>query len=518
MKNLANKEAESRYSAKSTPTNAPVNLAPLFKSLSAKKDIAFIRHAETVGYHKRDTWISHSGRSCAQSAASLLTTARFDCIVVSPLRRALQTAAVLFLDRLAFSDGCWPGELSADPPWSREEAATDVSPESAASATAPAALAPHLPTFVCPLARERIGTFGDVGLPLLEVLRDPGVAHARRGLAHLRDGWWSDVHGCSCHTSAAASRGAASSSSDASGSSSGSALAVSMGSSTGSHGAPPPKRARLEPSTDLEANDAAAAATTPSSASASAAAHSAPHLRDSVLDMLRAQSSSSHGAGGGQSSGSRSAGAAVGGDADAAVLVLDEDDDEVECVDRTASSREAGELEDHGVAPHRERDSSARDDCQCGRSGHTQADCDHGRIDAAVVSTSHGDTSALAGSAARATVSAVAAAHGGAGAGAGTAGRGTSRALAGSYTAATSLSSASSTSSSSSLPPSHGAAAALTSIPKEPRDLFRRRIAALQDYLRRLPFTRIAVVTHHHVIAEVTGVKADFCQVVRSRL
>lgn len=237
--------------------------------------------------------------------------------------------------------------------------------------------------------------------------------------------------------------------------------------------------------------------------------------------MLRVQSSST--GSGGQSRGNRSAGAAAagdaaGGDADGDVIVLDEDDDGVECMDRVARSGEARELEDHGVTPHRERDSSDRDDCQCGRSGHTEADCDHGRIDAAVVSTSHGDTSALAGSAARTTVSAdvVSAALGGAGAG--TAGRGTSGGLTstGSYTAATSLSS--STSSSSSLPPSHAAAAALTSIPKEPRDLFRRRVAALQDYLRRLPFTRIAVVTHHHVIAEVTGVKADFCQVVRCRL
>lgn len=176
----------------------PRRLAPLFTAAGAPqpkpKRLILIRHGVTEGYHIIDTPLSPEGRrQAAALGVGCEHLRQLDAVVVSPLRRALQTA-VLALGQ------AW--ELQ---PVLLGEAAPGAGGEPAA----PPRGAPgrrRLPMYVTPLARERLSTRGDVGTdwappaasggggagapPTPAELR-PLVAPV---LARLDRGWWARHH------------------------------------------------------------------------------------------------------------------------------------------------------------------------------------------------------------------------------------------------------------------------------------------------------------------------------------
>ena len=120
-------------------------------SVDGRKKLILVRHGATQGYHLRDTGLSDEGRA---QAGGLFSKHKhlfegIEAIVCSPLTRALLTMAIGFgrqyaLDlRIGLNNALTrlPGEDTA------------VSVDSA----------PSIPVYVTALAREKLGTRGDVG-------------------------------------------------------------------------------------------------------------------------------------------------------------------------------------------------------------------------------------------------------------------------------------------------------------------------------------------------------------------
>jgi broad specificity phosphatase PhoE len=175
--------------------DATKHFAPLFSTPRISKRLLLVRHCETQGYHLVDTPLSVRGRQQALEMHTALPCGFMDhvgAVVVSPLCRALQTLRLGFQHVWDFDARYYMGAPADDKELpSREVAANTAKLVDAVASSAHAANTKRkMPTYICPVARERLLTRGDVGSEREKLMGSSDLHPFKDALAGLPSGWW----------------------------------------------------------------------------------------------------------------------------------------------------------------------------------------------------------------------------------------------------------------------------------------------------------------------------------------
>ena len=190
-KTVSSSSSSSSSSSQSLSIIPTLTTSSFFSTMNKgrpQRNLLFIRHGETRGYHFVDTCLSNKGKN---QASNLLSTVpelhTIDVLIISPLYRALETAF------FAFQKSNYilvPQQNIQQLQNSNNIASTSSSSSSSLSTISTSKK--YIPVYITPLIREKLHTPGDIGRnPSIMIQYNKDVVHIlQEELIKVPNYWW----------------------------------------------------------------------------------------------------------------------------------------------------------------------------------------------------------------------------------------------------------------------------------------------------------------------------------------